>query len=300
MRRRQVLAALAAAGSAPLLPRFAVAEAAAGRGVVRTVSDGNLVLPRSYMTAGLPEDEAAAILEAFGVSGDELTPPCNVTLYQDDERTVLFDVGAGSEFMPTAGELAESLDALGVTRDDVTDVVFTHAHPDHLWGLLDDFGDPAFPGARLMIGRAEHAYWTDPETVNTIDPGRQAFAVGAARRLEAVSGGIELFEEGDEVLPGIVAVGSYGHTPGHMSFDVGGDGGVFVIGDAIGNAHIAFARPGWETANDQDPETAAATREPLMARLADEERTVIGFHLPQGGLGKIVAEGEGYAWAPDA
>ncbi|MDF0600004.1 MBL fold metallo-hydrolase [Psychromarinibacter sp. C21-152] len=294
MHRREVLAGLAAAGAGALLPRFAVAEIPAGAGTVRTVSDGNLVLPRSFVLGGLPEEELAPILKAHGVSGDQLTPPCNVTLYQDDTRTVLFDVGAGATFMPSAGELFESLDAAGVAPEDVTEVVFTHAHPDHLWGLLDDFGDPAFPNARLMMGRAEWDYWTDPETVNTIGAERQAFAVGAARRLEMVADQMEFFEDDDEVLPGIVAVGTFGHTPGHMSFDVGGGDGVFVIGDAVANAHVAFARPGWATANDQDPETAAATRTALMGRLAEEARTVIGFHLPHGGTGRVVAEGDGY------
>ena len=176
----------------------------------------------------------------------------------------------------------------------MTDIVFTHAHPDHLWGLLDDFGDPAFAEANMFIGQAEWDYWTNPATVDEIGQERQAFAVGAKRRLDLVAGQMQFFNDGDEVLPGIAAVASFGHTPGHMSFQVGANDGVFIIGDAIGNGHISFANPAWEVGSDQDPAHAAATRTALMDHLAADQMRVVGFHLPDGGLGRIVRAETGY------
>ncbi|MBV0912781.1 MBL fold metallo-hydrolase [Anianabacter salinae] len=300
MYRRQFLTrSMAAAGSLVAAPTFAIAELAMGDATLTTVSDGTLLLPRSFTLAGLPEAEAGRILEANGVTGDQLTPPCNVTLYRDGTNTVLFDVGSGDTFMPTAGTLLDSLDAIGVTADDITHVVFTHGHPDHLWGLLDDFGDIAFANAAFHMGQAEWDYWTNPETVNTIDAERQAFAVGAARRLEALADQIALFDGGDTVLPGIEAVATYGHTPGHMSFalDAGGQQ-AFIIGDAIGNHHVSFAHPEWQIGSDQDPATGAATRTALMDRLAVDDTTVVGFHLPEGGIGRVERSGDGYRFAP--
>ena len=108
----------------------------------------------------------------------------------------------------------------GLAPEDVTHVVFTHCHPDHLWGVLDDFDEPLFYEAQYMMGRAEWDYWWNPETVNEIGEARAAFAVGAKRRMEAIEDAVTLFDDGQEVLPGIAAIASPGHTPGHMAFEV--------------------------------------------------------------------------------
>jgi glyoxylase-like metal-dependent hydrolase (beta-lactamase superfamily II) len=86
-----------------------------------------------------------------------------------------------------------------------------------------------------------------------------------------------------------------------MSFVIGdGADAVMVLGDAIGNDHIAFARPGWVSGSDQDPETAAATRLAMLDRITADDLTVIGFHLGHGGIGKVEADGDGYRFAPSA
>ena len=156
MNRRDLMTSALAAGVATLaLPSRSIAQVTVGAGTLTTVSDGSLVLPGSFVFGGLPADDLAPILAEHGLDADELTPPCNVTLYRDDTRTILFDCGAGYDFVPSAGTLLDSLDAAGVAPEDVTDILFTHAHPDHIWGLLDDFDDPAFPNAAYQIGRTE-------------------------------------------------------------------------------------------------------------------------------------------------
>jgi len=170
----------------------------------------------------MPADKVAEILSRYDLSGDSLTPDCNVTLIRDGERTILIDVGAGPEFMASAGKLQDALAAIDVAPETVTHVIFTHAHPDHLWGLLDDFEDPVFPNATYLIGKAEWDYWMDPDTVNTIDAGRTTFAVGAKRRLELLEDNITFFNDGEEILPSIAARATFGHTPGHMAIQIGG------------------------------------------------------------------------------
>lgn len=295
---RRTFVAGAAAGVAvgAGLPWRALAEITLGEAKLTAVSDGHLMLPGSFIFAGLPEAEVAAIVEPMGVSMEALEPPCNVTLLQMGDRVVLFDVGSGPDFMPTAGELLGNLEAAGVGPEQVTDVIFTHAHPDHIWGLLDEFDEPLFPDARYAMGRAEWDYWWNPETVDTIGAERQAFAVGAKRRMEAIEDRVEFFDDGAEVLPGVAAVACVGHTPGHMGFEIRqGSESVMVVGDAIGNHHVAFAKPGWEVNSDQDPELGAATRVALMDRLAAEQMVMVGFHLP-GGIGRAEKDGEGYRW----
>ncbi len=299
--RRQLLASL---GGLALCggpsASFARTVMQLGSSEVIGLSDGNLVLPGSFFFNGLPQEELAAILSKHDVSRDQLEPPCNLTLLRQPDKTVLFDAGAGPAFMPSAGELLGSLEAEGLTPEDITHVVFTHAHPDHLWGILDDFDDPVFPEAELMIGQAEWDYWMDPNTVDTIGDGRASFAVGAARRLAAIEDQINFFNDADEILPGVMAHATPGHTPGHMSFEIrDGSNAVMVGGDAIGNDHVAFERPDWASGADQDTDLGAKTRMRLLDQLVADDIALLGFHLRHGGLGRVERTADAYRFLPE-
>lgn len=300
-RRRFLKNGAAMAAAAFGLPAgLARAQLGIGDIQIDVVSDGALTLPGGFIFDPMPQDELLPILEKYGQSPDLLTPPCNVTLMRQGGRKVLFDVGSGPDFAPNSGILLDSLEALGVGPDDITDIVFTHAHPDHLWGLLDDFDDPLFPQASYMIGKSEWEYWMDPETVNRIGDARASFAVGAKRRLEMIEDQMEFFVDGDEIMPGVAARATFGHTPGHMALEVRqGTESVMILGDCIGNDHIAFAKPEWASGSDQDPDTAAATRLSLMDQLASEKTRVIGFHLTGNGVGYVDKTTDGYAFVAE-
>ena len=295
MKRRDfLLTGTAGLASGLILPRRLWARTALDMGgkQVQTLSDGNLVLPGDFILGGMPQDELQALMARYNLPTDVIEPPCNLTLLRDGDRVVLFDIGSGTEFMPTAGLLPDALDAAGLSADDITDLIITHGHPDHIWGLLDDFGDPFLPNATIHMGRAEWDYWTDPDTVNTIGDARAAFAVGAARRLEVIADNVDLFDDGAEVVPGVQAVLTAGHSPGHMAFHIDGPGGgAMVVGDALGNHHVAFERPDWHSGSDQDAGKAAQTRLALLDRITADGLTVIGFHLPGGGIGRAEKQG---------
>ena len=299
--RRQILAASAAALAAPLAPRrlWAASTLTLGTLQIDTLSDGNLVLPGDFILGGMPQEEMQAIVAKYGLPTDQLIPPCNVTLLRDGTNTVLFDVGSGPDFQPSAGKLSEALDAIGLTVEDITHVLFTHGHPDHLWGLLDDFDEPVFANAEYMIGQAEFDYWTNPDTVNTIGEARATFAVGAARRLAVIADSVRLLADGEEPLPGVFARMTPGHTPGHLAFEIAGNTPAMVLGDCIGNHHVAFERPEWASGSDQDKDLAAATRVRLLDRLVADQHAIIGFHLPGGGIGRVERVDAGYRFIED-
>lgn len=299
MDRRNFMLSLGALPFLGVNGAFAANQIKIGSKIISSVSDGNLVLPGSMFFNNLPSDEVDLILAKSGVSKDELRPPCNLTLLRYENKTVLFDAGSGASFMPTAGEIVDNLNAIGVAPDEVTHVVFTHAHPDHIWGILDDFDDLVFSNADYMISAPEWEYWTDPNTVNTIGEERASFAVGASRRLESISDRIKFFNDGEEVLPGVMAHMTPGHTPGHTSFEIrDGTNAVMVGGDAIGNHHVAVARPDWHSGSDQDPELGASTRVKLLDKLVTDDIALLAFHLPKGGLGRIEKKASGYRFVP--
>ena len=296
--RRMLMAGAAGVGAAGLMPRWLHASMERGGWQIDTLSDGNLVLPAEFILGPMPADEVAPILARHGLTtGEPLTPPCNVTLLRGQGRTVLFDAGAGLAFQPSVGDLPDALYALGVDPADVTDVVFTHAHPDHLWGALDDFDEPLFYNARHYMGAGELDYWRDAETVNTIGAARQAFAIGAARRLEMLGDRVETFAHGDEVLPGVEAVLTPGHTSGHMSFAVGN---AMILGDAVANHHVGFEAPGLRSGSDQDQPLAAQTRLALLDRIVADDLAIVGFHLPGGGIGRAEPMGGAYRFVQES
>jgi glyoxylase-like metal-dependent hydrolase (beta-lactamase superfamily II) len=301
--RREILAsgaALVASSSMGLLPSIAHAQVDLGDIRLDVVSDGSLTLPGSFIFETMPKDELAPILKRYNQSAEVLTPPCNVTLMRRGDKTILFDVGSGPDFSPNSGILLDSLAALDVSPEDVTDIVFTHAHPDHLWGLLDDFDDPLFAQANYMIGKSEWDYWMNPNTVDEIGDARVSFAVGARRRLELIEDSIAFFEDGQEILPGVAARATFGHTPGHMAIEVrDGSESVMILGDCIGNHHVAFAKPEWNSGSDQDEEAAAKTRMSLMDQLSHEKTRIIGFHLAGNGVGYVEKSQDGYVFIPE-
>ncbi len=275
-------------------------EAATGNGSVSVLSDGNMVLPLDFLLPDTPIADVLALEGAAFAASGEVRPPCNPTLLRAGDRTVLFDAGAGPNFMPTTGLLPESLEAAGVMVEDITDVIFTHAHPDHIWGVLDDFDEVVFPGARFHIAGTEWDYWRAEATLAATPDARKSFVIGARNRFDAIEDRTERFSPGAEVLPGIEAVDTSGHTPGHASFVIHDlDEPVMLIGDALSNDPVSFARPDWHWGADHDPEAGAATRRRLLDRLAAEKMRLVGFHLP-GGDGRVERSGPAYRFVPGA
>lgn len=302
MTRRQLLgAALALAVGTAARPAWAAAPArvALGDAEVMVLSDGALSLPMSFFLPDRSAEEIAALLTPHGLPVDLVRPDCNLTLLRSQGRTVLFDAGAGPMFQDTAGKLADSLAAAGIDPAEITDLCFTHAHPDHLWGVVDDLDEPVFPNARFWMNRAEWEFWRAPATLDAMPEERKSFVVGARNRMKLIEERVELFDAGAEVVPGVEAVASVGHTPGHTSFAVHrGSDSLLVVGDAISNAVISFERPDWRSGSDQDQAQGADTRLRLLDRLAGDQARIVGFHLPYPGIGFVERRGSAYRFRP--
>lgn len=304
--RRHLLAGMAAAGAAsvlPSLPAFAAIppfQRKLGMLEVSVVSDGVLMLPQSFALPNNKPEEIASLLKANGQPGELPSPQTNVTLVKTGNELVLIDAGSGPNFQPTAGKLMENLESAGIAADKITKVVFTHAHADHFWGAIDDFDDgPRFPNANYVISSTEWDFWSDPKTADTAPDWLKGMAIGTARMLKKLESKIERKKAGDTVAPGLTYVDSSGHTPGHMCVMLeSGKERLLVGGDVFNNGVVSFARPDWAVGADFDRDKGAATRKRMLGMLASEKIPLIAFHVAWPGHGMVEASGNAFRFVP--
>ena len=268
---------------------------------ITTFSDGHLNLPLAMVALDAPEAERTAALKAAGQSGTTFTSPLNVTLIETPTDKILVDVGSGPHFMGTAGKLVEGLEEAGVDPEKITKVIYTHAHPDHLWGTVNDFDELSFPNAAYYISETEWNFWMGQDVLSKLPKERHSFAVGAQRNLKAAKAQLKTIKPGIEIVSGVHVLATSGHTPGHISLEIGtGKDAVVILGDALTHPVISFEHPSWRPASDQDPEQAAATRLKLLDKLAQDGNRIIGYHLPTPGTGRVERRGKAYTFRPSA
>ena len=287
--RRQFAASAVAAMTLATLPSglMASSQPFAG-GKLHSFSDGSMNLPIDSVFYDIFDDDRQKFLKAAQVSDGIWRRPVNVNLLEIGERKILFDVGSGLNFLPTLGELPAALDAADVDISAITDVVFTHAHPDHIWGILDDFDDLLMPDAAYHISQAEWNFWDSDDALTVMIPGRENFAVGAKSRFDKLRDQISFFQGGDEILSSIEAVDTSGHTPGHASFLIHNSAGpVLIAGDALTHPVISLEHPEWHDPADMDRGKAALTRKRLLDRLASDKIGLAATHLPAPGFGRV-------------
>jgi glyoxylase-like metal-dependent hydrolase (beta-lactamase superfamily II) len=302
LNRRTVLAAAAGTLAVRALPAFAASPYAFKHGAfeVTVVSDGHLVLPTSFLAPGAPHAELAAILNAAGQTGDQYRSPTNITLARSERDLILIDMGSGDRFMPSAGKLWDNLKASGIDKAKITKVVFTHGHPDHLWGTVDELDDLVTPGASFCVAKAEWEFWHGEDATRGLPAERAGFVTGARRNYAAIKDKVTLLNAGDEIVAGLRLIETPGHTQGHVSLELAGGDGVIVAGDVLTHPLISFQHPDWKPIADHVPDQAIATRRKLLDRLAVDRSKVIGFHLPYPGVGQVERKDGAYRFVPAA
>jgi glyoxylase-like metal-dependent hydrolase (beta-lactamase superfamily II) len=250
--------------------------------------DGDITLPNdgSIIAMGQPKAEVDALLTAAGEPADPLRLAIQALLVEAGERVVLFDTGAGAAEWADGGRLPQSLRAAGFEPAQVTDVFISHAHQDHVGGLVDGAGQPAFPNATVRLSEPE---WSALQA----DEGQAALARAIAPQVQAFAPGAQ------DVVPGVSALAVDGHTPGHSAYLVGeGEARLLYIGDSAHHHVISVQRPRWTIQFDRDAPLAEDSREALLARAADEALPVHSPHFPFPGVGRVERRDAGYAWVP--
>lgn len=270
------------------------------------VSDGAFVnggpVGATFATNAAPDAVDAVLAERFlPASGARLH--FNAVYVDTGRDKVLIDAGSGASFGPTAGLLPANLRAAGVEPGEIDTLIISHAHPDHLFGILDADGKPVFPSARVLVGEAEHAFWTGPADLSKAAMApefKRAVTEGARKHLAGVRDRTELVQPARELVPGVTALATPGHTPGHLSFVLSSAGKqLFLTYDTVHHHGLALPHPEWKVGFDADPDLAVETRKRTLDHVATDRMPVLAYHFPFPGLGHVARHGTGgYRWEP--
>lgn len=261
---------------------------------VTILSDGFITLPSSILAPDGTPEETSSILGRLGGDTDSAPLQTNIPLIRRGSDLILIDTGAGANFQSSDGRLADNLSLIGVDPASITKVVFTHVHPDHSGGTTKDDGFLLFPNAQYYVNDAEWPFWTDPDYERKMPDVLHDFARGAQRDLFAVKDKLTMVRPGDEIVSGMKVVSTRGHTPGHISLELSGDGNLLIAGDVIPNNIISFENPRWHFGFDTEPEVALTNRAALLDKAATEKLRILGYHWTYPGVGYVERNGSAY------
>ncbi|WP_024519486.1 MBL fold metallo-hydrolase [Bradyrhizobium sp. Tv2a-2] len=318
--RRQALTSAAAIAAAPLLSPAPVLAAAppaekqapsfyrykVGDVLVTVVSDGKNVfkLEDAFIPNAKKEDVSAALEKAY-------MPPGMMTIYfaplvlNIGGKVVVIDTGNGAlakqNTKGSNGLFADNMVAAGFDPKAVDMVVISHFHTDHVNGLLAADGTPAFPNAEVLVPAVEWKFWMDDGEMSRAPAGRMQglfknnrniFDAGLKRKVTP-------YEWGKDIAPGLTAVETIGHTPGHTSYVLSsGADKVFIQSDVTNNPNPFATHPEWHAFFDQDGEQAEKTRRRVYDMVSADKLLLQGFHYPFPGLAHLEKDGNGYRVIP--
>ena len=227
----------------------------------------------------------------------------NVMVVHSGDRTILIDAGLGMDpdlQLPRAGQLIRRLGAAGINLGEITDVVITHMHMDHVGGLLvEGVKKQLRPDLKIHVAAAEVEFWKSPDFSRTNMPQGFPDALRATAKhfWAEYSSYVHTFQDEQQIAPGVTARRTGGHTPGHCVVRVASAGQALTFaGDAV--FAVGFDQPNWHNGFEHDPEESARVRIALLKELAGTGEMLVATHLPFPSVGRVSLEGETFRWVP--
>lgn len=244
-----------------------------------------------------------AALAADFLPQDKVSHSYTPVVVNTGSKLVAIDTGLGlgmfDQSKGAVGQYHGNLQAAGIDRNAVDVVIISHFHGDHINGLIGPENKPAFPNAEIMVPETEWAFWADESNVSKL-PEVARPQMGNVKRVFGIVNKVTKYQAGKEIVPGITAIASPGHTPGHTSHVLAsGDSKVLIQADITAGATTLFARhPDWQFVFDTDKAQAVETRKKLYDMAATEKMMVQGYHIPFPSLVNVERNGSGFRLVP--
>jgi glyoxylase-like metal-dependent hydrolase (beta-lactamase superfamily II) len=261
----------------------------------------NTFAPRGHVS------EMKAILKDHFRSDEYIDMAMNLMLVKTKNRLVLLDAGMGIFADERTGFLLKSLRKAGFSPEDITDVFISHAHPDHIGGVIDKQNNLVFPQADIYISKTEHDFWlqaslkdfknsflkNEPEFLNQIIPPIQNI-------LKTIRPKLKFYDMNQVLFEHFSFQPAPGHTPGLTVTTISsGAEKLMYIADLIHSDIILFPHPEWGFSGDTDLDIATASRKKLLQQLAETKTRAFAYHLPWPGLGFTKKKAAAFEWIPE-
>ena len=249
------------------------------------INDGILDnIDTSSFFDGATPDELQVALDRHGITGPKLPIPVIILYVNTGQHQILIDTGCGLAAVPKYGFLMQGLQLEGIQPDAIDIVALSHGHWDHVAGNTNPDGSVAFANARYVMDRDEYVYWTR-------DIGTNGGSV--YDNLIAIKDQLDLIEPNAEIVPGLQAIATPGHTLHHTSFVLSsGTEKLYCLIDVIDHP-LHFEEITWTPNWDMQPDVSVQSRRRIFSAAAQENALVHGLHLPFPGLGRLTERGEG-------
>jgi glyoxylase-like metal-dependent hydrolase (beta-lactamase superfamily II) len=270
---------------------------------ITVVSDGARAIPLSpTFVRNVNIEQVLAVAEAAYMPKGSIIAPFNPMVVNTGSKLVLIDTGYGSGIAPTVGLLPTTLEAAGIDANTIDIVLISHMHGDHILGIKNPDGSLAFPNAEIKLPAVDWVHWMSDDNMSRAPEGFQKTSFGFNRKIfSSLKDKVTRFEWGQEVAPGITAIESAGHTPGHSSFMIAsGSSNLLFQGDVSIVPDLFLRNPDWQVMFDSEPEKAVATRRRIYDMVSADKLLVAGYHFPFPGLGHVEKAGTSYRLVPAA
>jgi glyoxylase-like metal-dependent hydrolase (beta-lactamase superfamily II) len=268
---------------------------------VTAINDGFARRPLEGFIRNAEMADVKKAMEGAFLPTEQITISFTTIVLQNAGKLTLIDTGNGDSGAPTSGTWMRNFRAAGFDPKDVTTIVISHFHGDHINGLRLKDGSAVFPNAEIMVPAPEWAFWMDDARMGAAPEAMKGAFANVRRVFAPIAKDVKMYEAAKEIAPGITSVAAYGHTPGHMTYMLNsGTSSMMIMSDTTNHPALFVRNPDWSAVFDMDADMARASRRKMLDMAVAEKVQTAFYHAPFPATGFIAKSGTGFELVPVA